>query len=77
MYKDWLSKPDLAKVESIEIEEGGFDRDIQYWVELNKGYCFDSEGCHCFAEDTQALVRDSLKRVRPCNCPHYCAKKVS
>lgn len=41
-----------------------------YWVELNKGFCFDDEGCHGFAEDTQALVRESLKRVHPCNCAH-------
>ena len=72
-----LSKADSAKVESITVEEGGFDRNIQYWVELNAGYCFEDEGLHCFGEDTQKLVRESLMRVRPCNCAHHCALKDS
>jgi len=69
-----LSKANQLKVESITLDVGeGFDTQDQYWVELNKGFCFPDKGSHCFGEDTQALVRRSLKMVVKCDCDHYCA----
>tara|TARA_R110000765_G_scaffold55373_2_gene109789 strand:+ start:78 stop:365 length:288 start_codon:yes stop_codon:yes gene_type:complete len=64
-----LSKANNLKVESIDLQVGeGFDTPNQYWVELNKGFCFPEKGTHCFGEDTQALVRKSLKMVIECDC---------
>lgn len=66
-----LTKKQQAIVSSVTLEN--YEGQRSYWVELRDGWCFDDEGAHCFAEDTQALVRDSLKLVRPCNCAHHCA----
>jgi hypothetical protein len=68
-----LTKLQRKQVESIEVEEGAFDSPIQYWVELKRGWCFEDQGSHCFGEDTQQLVRESLTLVRPCTCTHHCA----
>ena len=64
-----LSKANNLKVESIDLQVGeGFDTPNQYWVELNKGFCFSEKRTHCFGEDTQALVRRSLSMVVKCDC---------
>ena len=39
-------------------------------ISLNFGYCFDSEGCHGFSEDTEKEVVYNLRnRIHVCNCP--------
>jgi len=67
-----LTKVEKKKVESVTVEESDFGlmfgRNIQYWVELNRGFCFEDRGRHCFGEDTQKLVKESLLRVRPYHC---------
>ena len=67
--------PTLKKLESREqvrsiVKEESFyyDNDISYMVELNKGYCFEEQGSHCFSEDTLKKVEESLSLVELCSC---------
>ena len=67
--------PTLKKLESREqvrsiVKEESFyyDNDISYMVELNKGYCFEEQGSHCFGENTLKKVEESLSLVELCRC---------
>ena len=67
--------PTLKKLESREqvrsiVKEESFyyDNDIYYMVELNKGYCFEEQGSHCFGENTLKKVEESLSLVELCRC---------
>ena len=70
-----MKKANRAKIESLIFEEEGIEGG-QYWVELKKGFCFRDEGTHCFGEDTQMKVMESMWDVKACNCSHYCGKGV-
>ena len=67
--------PTLKNLESREqvasiVEEDSFyyDNDTAYMVELNKGYCFEEQGSHCFGENTLKKVEESLSLVDSCGC---------
>lgn len=64
-----LSKANQKKVQEVVVDAGIYMGEVSYFVELNWGFCFMEQGCHCFGEDTQKDVRASLRDfVRPCNC---------
>ena len=67
--------PTLKKIESREqvrsiVKENSFyyDNDTAYMVELNKGFCFEEQGSHCFGENTLKKVEESLSLVELCSC---------
>lgn len=72
--KKFYRLQDRKEVEDIEIEESHYHTLHQtftpssFWVWLNKGFCFEEKGSHCFGEDTLEKIEESLSLVKPCDC---------
>ena len=48
------------------IEEITHEADREWFVYLVPGWQLD--GAHCFGEDRRGAIRETMKRVRPCQC---------
>ena len=72
--KKFYQLQERKEVDEIEIEDSyyhpldGTFTQSSFWVWLNKGFCFEEKGSHCFGEDTLEKIEESLSLVKPCDC---------
>ncbi len=72
--KTFYRLKDRKEVDDIEIEESYYHplhetfTPSSFFVWLNKGFCFEETGSHCFGEDTLKQVEESLSLVTSCDC---------
>lgn len=51
----------IDEIETVEDLTG-----TSFFVYLKPGWRL--EDAHCFGEDTKRAIRDTMKRVKPCDC---------
>jgi len=59
----------------IRIDEIRHEGPGEWFVYLRPGWRMEEQ--HCFGEDTRAAVRETMKRVVPCECDECQALMIS
>ncbi len=59
----------------LRIDEIRHEGPGEWFVYLMSGWHLD--GAHCFGEDRRADIRETMKRVRPCECSECAAQAIS